>query len=203
MAISLYGPDEDPSPGSVGYLVPNMQLKIVDDDGKELGYDEEGEALLRGPNMFKGYYKNPAATKDSVTNDGWVKTGDIIKIDKTGLITIVDRKKELIKVKGYQVAPSELEGHLLEHEGVLDCAVIRVLRQEMSLNGQEHPQAHIVRKKTDVTAESILAFMDKRLSPIKRITGGIVFTDVIPKSRSGKILRRLIKDGLKDPSPHL
>ncbi|KAF4339003.1 cutinase transcription factor 1 beta [Fusarium beomiforme] len=198
MAVSLYRPDEEPVSGSVGYLVPNMQLKIVDEDGKELGYDEEGEALLRGPNMFKGYYKNPTATKDSVTYDGWVKTGDIIKIDKTSLITIVDRKKELIKVKGYQVAPSELEGHLLEHEGVLDCAVIRVLR-----DGQEHPQAHIVRKKPDVTAESILAFMDKRLSPIKRITGGVIFTDVIPKSRSGKILRRLIKDGCKDPSPRL
>ncbi|KAF4946257.1 hypothetical protein FGADI_11334 [Fusarium gaditjirri] len=201
MSISLFGPDEfDPSHGSVGYLVANMELQIVDDNGKALGYDEEGEALLRGPNVFKSYYKNPAATKEAFTDDGWVKTGDIVKIDKTGLITIVDRKKELIKVKGYQVAPSELEGHLLEHEGVLDCAVIRVLR-----DGQEHPQAHVVRKRPDVTAESILAFMDKRLSPVKRITGGIVFTDAIPKSRSGKILRRLIKDGFasKDPSPRL
>ncbi|KAH7148084.1 hypothetical protein DER46DRAFT_580517 [Fusarium sp. MPI-SDFR-AT-0072] len=218
MSISIFGPDEfDPSHGSVGYLVANMQLQIIDENGKALGYDEEGEAILRGPNMFKGYYKNPAATKEAFTDDGWVKTGDIVKIDKTGLVTIVDRKKvcvgrnslmtpadyeyqELIKVKGFQVAPSELEGHLLEHEGVLDCAVIRVLR-----DGQEHPQAHVVRKKPDATAESILSFMDKRLSPVKRITGGIVFTDAIPKSRSGKILRRLIKDGFasKDPSPRL
>ncbi|KAG7003073.1 putative acyl-coenzyme A synthetase [Fusarium oxysporum f. sp. conglutinans] len=201
MSISIFGPDEfDPSHGSVGYLVANMQLQIIDENGKALGYDEEGEAILRGPNMFKGYYKNPAATKEAFTDDGWVKTGDIVKIDRTGLVTIVDRKKELIKVKGFQVAPSELEGHLLEHEGVLDCAVIRVLR-----NGQEHPQAHVVRKKPGATAESILSFMDKRLSPVKRITGGIVFTDAIPKSRSGKILRRLIKDGFasKDPSPRL
>jgi len=148
MSISIFGPDEfDPSHGSVGYLVANMQLQIIDENGKALGYDEEGEAILRGPNMFKGYYKNPAATKEAFTDDGWVKTGDIVKIDKTGLVTIVDRKKvcvgrnslmtptdceyqELIKVKGFQVAPSELEGHLLEHEGVLDCAVIRVLRYE-------------------------------------------------------------------------
>ncbi|ENH69234.1 4-coumarate--CoA ligase [Fusarium oxysporum f. sp. cubense race 1] len=201
MSISIFGPDEfDPSHGSVGYLVANMQLQIIDENGKALGYDEEGEGILRGPNMFKGYYKNPAATKEAFTDDGWVKTGDIVKIDRTGLVTIVDRKKELIKVKGFQVAPSELEGHLLEHEGVLDCAVIRVLR-----NGQEHPQAHVVRKKPGATAESILSFMDKRLSPVKRITGGIVFTDAIPKSRSGKILRRLIKDGFasKDPSPRL
>ncbi|KAM0077344.1 hypothetical protein ACKRZS_010648 [Fusarium odoratissimum] len=218
MSISIFGPDEfDPSHGSVGYLVSNMQLQIIDENGKALSYDEEGEAILRGPNMFKGYYKNPAATKEAFTDDGWVKTGDIVKIDKTGLVTIVDRKKvcvgryslmtpadceyqELIKVKGFQVAPSELEGHLLEHEGVLDCAVIRVLR-----DGREHPQAHVVRKRPDATAESILSFMDKRLSPVKRITGGIVFTDAIPKSRSGKILRRLIKDGFasKDPSPRL
>ncbi|KAF5707140.1 4-coumarate ligase [Fusarium globosum] len=218
MSISIFGPDEfDPSHGSVGYLVANMQLQIIDENGKALGYDEEGEAILRGPNIFKGYYKNPAATKESFTGNGWLKTGDIIKIDKTGLVTIVDRKKvricrnsfkartngeyqELIKVKGFQVAPSELEGHLLEHEGVLDCAVIRVLR-----DGHEHAQAHIVRKKPDTTPESILSFMDKRLSPIKRITGGIVFTDAIPKSPSGKILRRLIKDGFasRDPSPRL
>lgn len=148
MSISIFGPDEfDPSHGSVGYLVANMQLQIIDENGKALGYDEEGEAILRGPNIFKGYYKNPVATKESFTDNGWLKTGDIIKIDKTGLVTIVDRKKvcicrnsfkartdgeyqELIKVKGFQVAPSELEGHLLEHEGVLDCAVIRVLRYE-------------------------------------------------------------------------
>ncbi|KAF5250111.1 hypothetical protein FANTH_4664 [Fusarium anthophilum] len=222
MSISIFGPDEfDPSHGSVGYLVANMQLQIIDDNGKALGYDEEGEAILAGPNVFKGYYKNPTATKEAFTDDGWLKTGDIIKIDKTGLVTIVDRKKvciggntlmtradseyqELIKVKGFQVAPSELEGHLLEHDGVLDCAVIRVLRPDYS-DGQEHAQAHIVRKNPHATAESILSFMEKRLSPIKRITGGVVFTDVIPKSPSGKILRRLIKDGFasKDPSPRL
>ncbi|KAG5987803.1 hypothetical protein E4U43_004932, partial [Claviceps pusilla] len=96
---------------------------------------------------------------------------------------------ELIKVKGFQVAPSELEGHLLDHDGVKDCAVIRVTR-----NGQEHPQAHIVRRDSTVTAASILEFMDQRLSPYKRLSGGIVFTDSIPKSASGKILHRMIPD---------
>ncbi|KAF5024605.1 hypothetical protein F66182_3368 [Fusarium sp. NRRL 66182] len=180
MAVTIFGPDEfDPTHQSVGYLVPNMQLKILDEDGQSLGYDQEGEAVIRGPNVFKGYYKNPAATKDSFTEDGWLKTGDIVKISKNGMFRIVDRKKELIKVKGFQVAPSELESHLLQHQGVQDCAVIRVLR-----NGKEQPQAHIVRTKPDVTPESILAFMDKRLSAHKRITGGIIFTDVIPKSSS-------------------
>ncbi|CAJ0552463.1 Ff.00g064420.m01.CDS01 [Fusarium sp. VM40] len=192
MAVTLFGPDEfDPFHESVGYLVPNMQIKIIKEDGQCAIYGEEGEAIIRGPNVFKGYYKNDAATKETFTGDGWLITGDIVRISKTGLVSVVDRKKELIKVKGFQVAPSELEGHLLQHPGVQDCAVIRVLR----VNGHEQPQAHVIRRQPDVTTESILAFMDKRLSAHKRITGGVIFTDVIPKSRSGKILRRMLKDG--------
>ncbi|KAM5368087.1 hypothetical protein ACJZ2D_009691 [Fusarium nematophilum] len=193
MAVTLFGPDEfDLSHESVGYLVPNVQVKVMREDGVEVGHGQEGEALVRGPNVFKGYYKNPAATREAWAEDGWLKTGDIIKVGSSGLITIVDRKKELIKVKGFQVAPSELEGHLLQHQGVKDCAVIRVSR--LNSNGQEHPQAHVVRTGPDVTAQSILAFMDKRLSAYKGLTGGIVFTDAIPKSASGKVLRRMLKD---------
>ncbi|KAI3528710.1 hypothetical protein CSPX01_16024 [Colletotrichum filicis] len=174
MAVTLFAPDEfDPLHNGVGYILPNMQMKIVDDDGREVACNEEGEALIRGPNVFKGYYKNPSASEEAWTKDGWLKTGDIVSIQESGLLTIVDRKKELIKVKGFQVAPAELEGHLLEHEGVKDCAVIRV---------------------ESVTAESIIGFMDSRLSAHKRLTGGIVFTESIPKSASGKILRRLLQD---------
>lgn len=94
MAVTLFGPDEfDPSHRSVGYLVPNMQIKIINDDGQEVGYDEEGEALIRGPNIFGGYYKDAAATREAWTKDGWLKTGDIITIKQGGLISIVDRKK--------------------------------------------------------------------------------------------------------------
>lgn len=147
MAVTLFGPDEfDPLHESVGYLVPNMQIKIIKEDGQCAIHGEEGEAIIRGPNVFKGYYKNDAATKETFTGDGWLITGDIVRISKTGLVSVVDRKKvgnsmtlilrlpltvrlqELIKVKGFQVAPSELEGHLLQHQGVQDCAVIRVLR---------------------------------------------------------------------------
>ncbi|KAK0370746.1 hypothetical protein CLIM01_11904 [Colletotrichum limetticola] len=190
MAVTLFAPDEfDPLHKGVGYILPNMQMKIVNDDGREVGSNEEGEALIRGPNVFKGYYKNPSASEEAWTKDGWLKTGDIVSIQESGLLTILDRKKELIKVKGFQVAPAELEGHLLEHEGVKDCAVIRVERE-----GQEHPQAHVVPKDNSVTAESIVEFMNSRLSAHKRLTGGIVFTEAIPKSASGKILRRLLQD---------
>ncbi|KAH8660220.1 hypothetical protein BX600DRAFT_482197 [Xylariales sp. PMI_506] len=201
MAVTLFSPYEfDPSHKSVGHLVPNMEMRVVNSQGHNVGYGKEGEALIRGPNIFKGYYHNEAATRDAWTHDDWLKTGDIIRIQADGMVQIVDRKKGLIKVKGFQVAPSELEGHLLEHQGVLDCAVIRVER-----NGRECPQAHIVRR-DHVSAESILNFMDKRLSAHKRLTGGVVFTDAIPKSPSGKILHRLLRDpGVpnKNPPPRL
>ncbi|KAF0325757.1 hypothetical protein GQ607_006889 [Colletotrichum asianum] len=128
--------------------------------------------------------------------DGWLKTGDVVKFQRNGLLTIVDRKKEFIKVGGVQVAPAELEGHLLEHELVKDCAVIRVMR-----DGQECLQAHIVPAKENLDMESIVDFMDHRLAAYKRLTGGVVFTKAIPKSGSGKILRRLIQDPEAAPWP--
>jgi long-subunit acyl-CoA synthetase (AMP-forming) len=94
MAVTMFAPDEfDPTHRSVGYLVPNVQMKIVDEDGREVGYNEEGEALIRGPNVFQGYYKNAAATQDAWTADGWLKTGDMVTIQPSGLVCIVDRKK--------------------------------------------------------------------------------------------------------------
>ncbi|KAF2815566.1 acetyl-CoA synthetase-like protein [Mytilinidion resinicola] len=189
-SVTLFAPDEyDPTHAGVGYLVPNMQAKIVTDDGNEVGYGEEGEALIRGPNVFRGYHRNEVATKEAWTEDGWLKTGDYVVVQPNGLFSVVDRKKELIKVKGFQVAPSELEAHLLECDEVKDCAVIRVER-----DGQEHPQAHIVPTVEKPTATSILRFMEGRLSAHKRLTGGVVFTEAIPKSPSGKILRRMIRD---------
>lgn len=94
MAVTLFAPDEfDPLHKGVGYILPNMQMKIVDDDGREVACNEEGEALVRGPNVFKGYYKNPSASQEAWTKDGWLKTGDIVSIQESGLLTIVDRKK--------------------------------------------------------------------------------------------------------------
>ncbi|KAH6668930.1 hypothetical protein B0J14DRAFT_629113 [Halenospora varia] len=195
-SVTLFAPDEsDPTHSGVGYLVPNMQAKVVDDNGRAVGYGKEGEALIRGPNIFKGYYHNNTATTDAWTEDGWLKTGDYVVVQPSGLFSVVDRKKELIKVKGFQVSPSELEAHLLECDDVKDCAVIRVER-----SGQEHPQAHIVAHREGVTEASIMKFMDGRLSAHKKLSGGVVFVQAIPKLPSGKILRRLLKDPhSKDP----
>ncbi|MCJ1299213.1 hypothetical protein MMC08_002005 [Hypocenomyce scalaris] len=166
-----------------------------------LGYGEKGEAVVRGPNVFQGYFRNPQATSESWTEDGWLKTGDYVVVQPNGLFSVVDRKKELIKVKGLQVAPSELESHLLDCPLVNDCAVTRVMR-----NGEEHPQAHVVPTSKDVTEDAIHRFMEPRVSAHKRLTGGIVFTDAIPKPPSGKIVRRMLKDTYADggqPRPKL
>ncbi|KAI1047190.1 hypothetical protein LB505_011658 [Fusarium chuoi] len=198
MAVTLFAPDEfDVSHMGVGYLVPNMEMKILKDDGQLAGYDEEGEALIRGPNIFKGYYRNPGASQETFES-GWLKTGDIVTMDKSGMLKIVDRKKELIKVKGFQVAPSEIEGVLLEHEHVRDCAVIRVIR-----DGQEHPQAFVVPTDEKVTVTSIMKFLEARLSAHKKPTGGIIFVDTIPKSPSGKILRRMLQESACKGIAHL
>ncbi|RBQ77300.1 hypothetical protein FVER14953_06596 [Fusarium verticillioides] len=201
MAVTLFAPDEfDVSHAGVGYLVPNMQIKILKDDGQMAGYDEEGEALIGGPNAFKGYYRNPEASRE-ILEGGWLKTGDIVTMDKGGLLKIVDRKKliqELIKVKGFQVAPCEIEGVLLEHEHVIDCAVVRVIR-----DGREHPRAFIVRSDNKITGTDIMEFLEARLSAHKKPTGGIVFVDAIPKSPSGKILRRMLQEPASKEIAHL
>ncbi|KAG5811138.1 hypothetical protein H9Q74_013707 [Fusarium xylarioides] len=192
MAVTLFAPDEfDVSHAGVGYLVPNMEMKILKDDGQLAGYGEEGEALIRGPNISKGYYRNPEASRETLEG-GWLRTGDIVTMDKSGLLKIVDRKKELIKVKGFQVAPSEIEGLLLEHEQVIDCAVIRVIR-----DGQEHPKAFVVPGDDKITVTAIMEFLEARLSAYKQPTGGIIFVDSIPKSPSGKILRRMLQSASK------
>jgi len=143
----------------------------------------------RGPNLMKGYWRNPKATKDTMTSDGWLKTGDIAYIDDRGIVFIVDRMKELIKVKGLQVAPAELEGELLKHDSVQDAGVVGV-----TINGEEVPRGYVVLKDGHSLSEKeIREYMDPRVSKHKRLVGGVVFTDIIPKNPSGKILRKHLR----------
>lgn len=178
---------------SVGELNANCEAKIVADDGTELGRNQRGELWVRGQNIMKGYWRNPKATKETKTEDGWLKTGDIAFVDDDGHFHVVDRKKELIKVKGNQVAPAELEALLLEHPAVADAAVIGV-----PYDNDERPRAYIVLKAgSSATSEDIVAFMSGKVSPIKRITGGVAFVDAIPKNPSGKILRKILRERAK------
>ena len=168
----------------------------MDDDGKDVEEGQPGEILVKGPMVARAYYGNPQATKESFM-DGWFCTGDIA-VWKNGLPYIVDRKKELIKYKGLQVAPAELEALLLTHPKILDAAVIGV-----DVPGTEVPRAYVV---TDggITEQEIKNFVKSKAADYKQLRGGVVFMDVIPKSASGKILRKDLRAlAKKGPSAKL
>jgi len=174
-------------------MFPNMTAKYMSPDGDELGPGESGELWLSGPNIFKGYWKNEAATKDSLTPDGYFKTGDVGFQDKENNFYITDRVKELIKYKGFQVAPAELEGKLMDHPNVNDVAVIGIEDKEQHT---EVPRAYVVaangRGRED--AEEIVRWLGEKLANHKRLRGGVRFVDEIPKSATGKILRRVLRE---------
>ncbi|KAM5537518.1 hypothetical protein V8D89_008845 [Ganoderma adspersum] len=191
-------------PGSCGRLAPGTVAKVVKADGALAGVGESGELLVRGPQVVMGYYRNPKATEEAFDN-GWLRTGDEVKFDAEGNIFIVDRIKELIKVKGLQVAPSELEGYLLSSPDVADAAVIGVPDEYAG----ELPRAYIVLKPAVADAvkkdERLAGQVKARLyetvasaaAKHKRLEGGIEFLDAIPKNPSGKILRRVLREHSK------
>jgi acyl-CoA synthetase (AMP-forming)/AMP-acid ligase II len=173
--------------GSVGVPAPSTEVKIVHlETGEELGRNEEGEVCIRGPQVMKGYLNNPEATAATIDADGWLHTGDIGYADDDGHFYIVDRAKELIKYKGFQVAPAELEALLLTHPDVADAAVIPCPDDECG----EVPKAYVVLK-GDATGEQLMNYVADRVAPHKKIRG-VEFIDKIPKSPSGKILRRVL-----------
>jgi acyl-CoA synthetase (AMP-forming)/AMP-acid ligase II len=181
-------------PGSAGRVVPGTEVKIVDiATGAELGARQEGELLIRGPQIMRGYLNRPQDTADSIDAEGWYHTGDVGYADDEGWFYIVDRTKELIKYKGMQVAPAELEALLLTHPAVLDVAVIRKADEEAG----EVPKACVVLKPDDASrgtsADALMAWVAQRVAPHKRIRH-MEFIDQIPKSASGKILRRVLID---------
>jgi acyl-CoA synthetase (AMP-forming)/AMP-acid ligase II len=177
--------------GSVGPAVPNTENMVVDiDSGEPLGVNKKGEIWTRGPQVMKGYLNNPKSTKITIDENGWLHTGDIGYVDEDGNFFIVDRLKELIKYKGYQVAPAELEALLLTHPFVADVAVIPVADEEAG----EIPKAFVVKKPgVDITGEELMAWVSQHVSPQKKVRK-VEFIDVIPKSLSGKILRRVLVD---------
>jgi len=173
--------------GSVGVPAPNTECKIVDlETGEALGYGQRGEVCVRGPQIMKGYLNKPEATASTIDFDGWLHTGDIGYADEDGHFFIVDRAKELIKYKGLQVAPAELEAVLVTHPCVADAAVIPCPDEEAG----EVPKAIVVLRQAS-EPEAIMEFVAERVAPHKRIRY-LEFVDTIPKSPSGKILRRLL-----------
>jgi acyl-CoA synthetase (AMP-forming)/AMP-acid ligase II len=176
-------------PGTIGPPVPNTECKIgALSGGAELDAGEEGEVCVRGPQVMRGYLDDPDATAQTIDAEGWLHTGDVGRADPDGYVVLVDRVKELIKYKGYQVAPAELEALLVEHPAVAEAAVIGRADEEAG----EVPIAFVALS-GDATAEEIQAFIADRVAPYKKLRA-LEVVDEIPKSPSGKILRRKLRD---------
>ena len=178
-------------PGSVGVTAPNTETLIVDPlTGDPVEGGGDGEVWVRGPQVMTGYLNNPAATAATIDADGWLHTGDIGHLDEDGHLYVVDRLKELIKFKGFQVAPAELEGVLLSHPAVADAAVVGLPDEEAG----EVPVGYVVLKPDrSASGEDILAFVAGEVASFKQLRQ-VVFIDAVPKSASGKILRRVLKE---------
>jgi acyl-CoA synthetase (AMP-forming)/AMP-acid ligase II len=182
---------------SVGWTISNSASKIVNPEtGTEInvpaeGLSDPGELWFKGPNVMAGYLGNETATEETI-DDGWLHTGDLARVDATGCVYIVDRLKELIKYKGYQVPPAELEAVLLSHPRIADAAVIGVIDTE---SGEEVPKAFVVKQPgAELTDAEVMEFVAEEVAPYKKVRQ-VEFIDAIPKSASGKILRKDLRTG--------
>ncbi|WP_037628785.1 AMP-binding protein [Streptomyces aureus] len=191
-ATHLHADDDRGEPvGCVGRLLPSTRARLVDPDtGQDAAAGESGEVWIHGPQVMKGYFGRPEDTDAMVDEDGWLHTGDIARVDADGNWFIVDRVKELIKYKGYQVAPAELEAILVQHPGVADAAVIGVADEE----GNEVPKAFVVPASgVPISAAEVMGHVEGQVAPYKRVRR-VEFIEAVPKAASGKILRRELRD---------
>jgi long-chain acyl-CoA synthetase len=185
---SFNRPDRERKPGSIGIPVDGVDMKVVDDDGNEVAQGEVGEILIRGPVVMKGYWNRPDATADTL-DDGWLKTGDMARVDHDGYFFVVDRKKEMIIRGGFNVYPRELEEVLYEHPAVREAAVVGLPHDAL---GEEVGAAVVLKPGEHAEAGEIRAYMKERVAAYKypRV---IWFTDELPKGATGKILKREVQ----------
>jgi long-chain acyl-CoA synthetase len=169
--------------------VPSTEVSVRDDDGRDLPLGEPGEVCVRGPQVMRGYWNRPEETAEVLSADGWLRTGDIGTLDEQGYLRLVDRKKDLILVSGFNVYPGEVEAVLAEHPGVLEVGVIGV----PNARSGEVPKAVVVPSDPTLTAETLDAWCRERLTAYK-CPRHFVFVDDLPKSNVGKILRRELRD---------
>ncbi|KAL4896894.1 hypothetical protein BDV59DRAFT_198347 [Aspergillus ambiguus] len=207
-SLSGFAADDEDDGRAVGWLNANCRVRVVPVDGEDFTSSSGGslppgvvggELWIAGPNVMKGYYNRPEKTAETIVFDAqgtrWLRTGDIGYVDGRGRIYVVDRMKELIKVKGLQVSPAELELALLEHPGVTDAAVVGA-----KIDDGEYPRAFVVRKSESVTAKVIQDLIASKFARHKWLTGGVVFIDAIPRTGSGKIIRRALHE-MRVPPP--
>uniref|UniRef100_A0A1I8N0U5 Luciferin 4-monooxygenase n=1 Tax=Musca domestica TaxID=7370 RepID=A0A1I8N0U5_MUSDO len=179
---------------SIGVLTANTEGKIVSlesDNHKGLGPNQPGELCVRGPQVMAGYLKNEEATRDTFYPGGWLRTGDVAYYDEDGYYYITDRMKELIKVKGFQVPPAELEAILRDHPKILEAAVFGIPHP---INGEAPKALVVLRPNTEATEEEIYDYVAERVASYKKLEGGIIFASEVPKNPTGKILRKVLKE---------
>jgi len=179
--------------GSIGLPIPSTQIKILDEDGHEVSIGERGELCIKGPQVMEGYWNMPAETNKVMLPDGWLKTGDIAKVDEEGFVYIVDRKKDMVVVSGFNVYPNEVEDIIALHPGVLEVAVIGMLSEKTG----EALKAFVVKKDPSLTKEDIITFCREHLTAYK-IPKIYEFRNELPKSNVGKILRRALRNEEKN-----
>lgn len=190
--VTCFNPlDRDRKPGSIGTSIVNVENRVVNELGDDVGIGEVGELIVRGPNVMKGYYKMPEETAATI-RDGWLYTGDLARIDEEGYIYIVDRKKDLVIVGGYNVYPREVEEVLFAHPGVVEAAVIGL----PDIDFGEAVHAYVVVKDDSITTEDLHAYCAKHLAKYK-IPRQFEYLEELPKNTTGKILRRSLKELVK------
>jgi long-chain acyl-CoA synthetase len=175
--------------GAIGLPIPSTDLVLRDDDGKEVALGERGEICIKGPQVMLGYWKRPEETAKMIDRDGWLATGDIGVIDERGFVRIVDRKKDMILVSGFNVYPNEIEAVVAMHPGVLECAAVGV----PDAKSGEAVKLFVVKKDPTLTADALLAHCREQLTGYK-CPRDVEFRTELPKSNVGKILRRELRD---------
>uniref|UniRef100_A0A182LYT5 AMP-dependent synthetase/ligase domain-containing protein n=1 Tax=Anopheles culicifacies TaxID=139723 RepID=A0A182LYT5_9DIPT len=177
--------------GSVGTPTINIAIKIVDEAGNDLGIGEKGQVLIKGSEPFVGYYKNEVATKNTIDERGFTRSGDVGYFDEEGYLYLIDREKDIFKFRGFHISPSELEAIVAQIEGVLEVCVVAIPAD--ADHTTELPTAAIVRSAgSSLSAKQITDIVDQKVSDFKRLRGGVYFMDHLPKTQTGKILRRKV-----------
>jgi len=181
--------DTDAYSGTIGLPLPNVEIRILDDDGKDVPLGQAGEIAIKGPQVMSGYWQRPDETASVMTPDGFFKSGDVGVMDERGYVRIVDRKKDMILVSGFNVYPNEIEGVVAGHPGVLECAAVGVPDRQAG----EAVMLFVVKKDPNLTQQDLMKYCAEQLTGYKK-PRYIEFRDELPKTNVGKILRRELRD---------
>jgi long-chain acyl-CoA synthetase len=175
--------------GTIGKVVRGTQVKVIDKDGNELGFDQEGELCVKGPQVMAGYWHQPEATAAALDDEGWFKTGDVAVLAEDGFIRLVDRIKDMINVSGFNVYPNEIDDIASQHPGIVECAAVGIPHEVTG----ETVKLFVVKSDPNLTEADVIAHCREKLTAYK-VPKAVEFRDELPKTNVGKILRRALRD---------